>query len=118
MGHFAQIDKNNVVVQVIVAEQEFINTGIMGNPNSWIQCSYNTVGGRHVLGGTPLRKNFPGAGYTYDPEKDAFIPPQPNWRWVLNTNTCLWEPPLPYPTDGLEYKWDDSTGSWKETPTE
>ena len=112
MGHFAQINENNVVVQVIVAEQEFINTGIMGNPNSWLQCSYNTVGGRHVSGGTPIRKNFPGAGYTYDQTKDAFIPPKPYPSWTLDEDTCLWHAPVPEPVNRTEYKWDEGRRQW------
>jgi hypothetical protein len=112
MGHFAKIDNDNVVVQVIVAEQDFINTGIMGNPNSWIQCSYNTHGGEHTQGGTPVRKNFPGPGYTYDSGRDAFIPPKPYPSWTLNENTCLWEAPISEPVNRTEFKWDESRQQW------
>jgi hypothetical protein len=74
MSHFAQI-QNNIVVQVIVAEQDVIDSGLFGDPASWIQTSYNTHNGVHVLGGTPLRKNFAGIGYIYDPVADEFNPP-------------------------------------------
>ena len=73
MAHFAQIDENNIVTQVLVIEQEVVDTGLFGNPNTWIQTSYNTIGGVHKLGGTPLRKNYAGIGYTYDSTRDAFI---------------------------------------------
>ena len=115
MSHFAQINSNNVVVQVIVAEQDFINSGAIGDPSSWIQTSYNTSGGVHLLGGTPLRKNFAGIGYTYDSVRDAFIPPKPEYSsWTLNEDTCLWEPLVPYPTDGKIYVWEEALQEWKE----
>lgn len=94
MSHFAQIDTNNVVVQVIVAEQEFIDSGLVGAPNTWIQTSYNTVAGKHKLGGTPLRKNYAGIGFTYDSTRDAFIAPKPedtaDTKYVLDEETCTW----------------------------
>jgi hypothetical protein len=114
MSHFAQIDENNVVVQVIVAEQEFINTGVVGDPASWIQTSYNTQGGQHQLGGTPLRKNYAGIGYTYDPVRDAFIPPQPYPSWTLDEETCLWSSPQPHPRDGKIYSWSEDALQWLE----
>ena len=89
MSHFAKVE-NKIVTQVIVAEQEFINSGAVGDPNLWIQTSYNTRGGAHPEN-RPLRKNFAGIGYTYDSEKDAFIPPSPGEGFVLNQDTCLWE---------------------------
>lgn len=92
MAHFAHI-KDGIVDQVIVIDQETLNTGNWGDPKEWKQCSYNTHGGVHTQGGTPLRKNYPGVGYTYDKRRDAFIPPQPHPEWVLNEETCLWEPP-------------------------
>lgn len=115
MSHFAQIDENNIVTQVIVIEQDVVDTGLFGNPNSWIQTSYNTQGGIHTLGGTPLRKNYAGIGYTYDSSRDAFIPPKPYNSWVLNEETCLYEVPTPMPTDGKKYYWDDPTLSWVES---
>ena len=90
MSHFAKVCDGKVV-QVIVAEQDFFDTFVDSTPGEWIQTSYNTIGGQHRLGGTPLRKNFAGIGFTYDREKDAFIPPKPEGDFVLNEETCLWE---------------------------
>ena len=114
MSHFAQIDENNIVTQVIVIEQDVVDSGLFGDPASWIQTSYNTSGGVHLLGGTPLRKNYAGIGYTYDSTRDAFIPPKPYNSWVLNEDTCLWEAPTPMPNDGKIYNWDEATTSWVE----
>lgn len=104
MAHFAQIDENNQVIQVIVAEQTFIDSGTVGDPSKWIQTSYNTRLGVHYTENedgtmTPsedqtraLRKNFAGVGYTYDIEKDAFIPPKPtDYDTVFNETTCIWD---------------------------
>ena len=113
MAHYAQIDSNNQVQQVIVAEQDFINSGAVGDPATWIQTSYNTYGGQHRLGGTPLRKNYAGIGYTYDSQRDAFIPPQPYPSWQLDEATCLWNAPTPMPTDNQTYMWDEPTTSWQ-----
>jgi hypothetical protein len=117
MSHFAQIDGNNIVTQVIVIEQDVVDTGLFGDPNSWIQTSYNTSGGIHLLGGTPLRKNYAGIGYTYDSTRDAFIPSKPFNSWTLNETTCLWEAPTPMPDDGKMYSWDEETTSWVEITT-
>ena len=114
MSHFAQIDGNNIVTQVIVIEQDVVDTGLFGDPNSWIQTSYNTSGGIHLLGGTPLRKNYAGIGYTYDNTRDAFIPPKPFNSWTLNETTCLYEAPILMPDDGKMYSWDEETTSWIE----
>jgi len=92
MAHFAKVS-NGVVVQVIVAEPEFFNTFVDSSPGQWIQTSYNTHGGVHANGGTPLRKNYAGVGYTYDAQRDAFIPPQPAPEWTLDEETCLWVQP-------------------------
>lgn len=116
MSHFAQIDENNIVTQVIVIEQDVVDTGLFGDPSSWIQTSYNTHGGVHSQGGTPLRKNYAGIGYSYDSTRDAFIPPKTYNSWVLNESTCLWEAPTPMPTDGKMYYWDENTTSWVEMP--
>lgn len=94
MSHFAQIDENNIVTRVLVIEQDVIDTGLFGDPATWIQTSYNTYGGEHALGGTPLRKNYAGIGFTYDPVRDAFIPPNENEGWILNETTCLWGKPV------------------------
>lgn len=114
MSHFAQIDENNIVTRVLVIEQDVIDTGLFGQPSSFIQTSYNTSGGQHALGGTPLRKNYAGVGYTYDSGRDAFIPPKPYNSWTLNEDTCLWEAPTSMPpiTDGESYIWDEDTTSW------
>ena len=119
MAHFAEV-KNGVVVQVIVAEQDFINT--LDNPNDWVQTSYNTRGGKHYDPETgkvdtkpPLRKNYAGIGYRYDKELDAFIPPQPYPSWKLNTDTCLWESPIPYPQDDKQYIWNEVEQEWTYT---
>jgi hypothetical protein len=108
--HFAKVN-NGIVEQVIVAEPEFFQTFVDTSPGDWIQTSYNTYGGQHPEG-RPLRKNYAGIGYTYDRERDAFIPPKPFASWVLNEDTCLWDAPVPYPDDGGIYKWDESTTSW------
>lgn len=113
MSHFAEIDENNIVIKVIVAEQDFIDSGVVGDPSKWIQTSYNTSGGVHQLGGTPLRKNYAGPGYKYDVVRDAFIPPKPYDSWVLNEDTCLWDPPVPYPSDGEKYIWEEALQQWK-----
>lgn len=109
--HYAKIE-NNIVTQVIVAEEEFFDTFVDLTPGEWIQTSYNTQGGVHSEGGTPLRKNFAGIGYTYDKDRDAFIEPKPYASWVLNETTCLWEAPTAYPDDGKKYSWNESTTSW------
>ena len=107
MAHFANIF-NGKVVQVIVAEQEFIDT----LPGEWIQTSYNTYGGQHRLGGTPLRKNFAGIGYVYDSEKDAFYAEQPFPSWTLNEQTCLWEPPVVKPNTSIPHFWNETDQKW------
>ena len=114
MSHFAQIDGNNIVTQVLVIEQDVVDTGLFGEPSSFIQTSYNTQGGVHKLGGTPLRKNYAGIGYTYDSELDAFIPPKLFPSWVLNETTCLWNAPIEMPSDDKSYTWDEESLSWKE----
>jgi hypothetical protein len=120
MGHFAKV-VNNVVVNVIVAEPEFFNTFTDTSPGEWIQTSYNTRGGIHYDPTTnepsadqskALRKNYAGIGYTYDRNRDAFVPPSPYPSWQLNDETCFWESPTPYPNDGNMYRWDEQTQSW------
>lgn len=117
MAHFAHIT-NGIVDQVIVIDQETLNTGHWGNPADWIQTSYNTHGGVHSAGGTPLRKNYAGIGYTYDAQRDAFIPPKPFASWVLDEQTCLWSAPVAMPTDGKLYGWDEATTNWVEVVLE
>ena len=119
MSHFAKVE-NGVVVEVLVVEQDFIDTGALGDPSLWIQCSYNTRGCVHYGqdgqpdGGIALRGNYPGIGYAYDKDADVFYlinAPFPSWS--LNRTTWLWETPIPYPTDGKVYYWDEPTVSWQ-----
>ena len=107
MAHYALIE-DGVVTNVIVAEQDFIDT----QSGTWVQTSYNTQAGVHTLGGTPLRKNYAGIGYVYDADRDAFYAPSPYPSWVLDEDTCTWEAPVAYPNDGLMYKWDEATLTW------
>jgi len=113
MAHFAKV-VDGVVTQVIVAEPEFFQTFVDSSPGEWIQTSYNTYGGVHKLGGTPLRKNYAGIGFTYDRGRDAFIPPKPFASWVLDETTCLWNAPVAMPQDGKVYLWDEATTNWVE----
>jgi hypothetical protein len=116
MPHFAQIDDDNTVIQVIVAEQDFIDSGVVGDPSKWIQTSYNTFAGQHKLGGIPLRKNYAGIGYSYDPKLDAFIPPKAFASWTLDVETCQWTAPITMPTaENKLYHWDEDSVSWIET---
>jgi len=117
MAHFAKV-VDGKVSQVIVAEKEFFDTFVDSSPGEWIQTSYNTHGGVHATGGTPLRKNYAGIGFTYDRTRDAFIPPQPFASWTLDDNTCLWNAPVAMPTDGQLYNWDEAAVSWVAVPTE
>ena len=113
MAHFAKVI-NGVVTQVIVAESEFFESFVDTSPGEWIQTSYNTHGGVHLNGGTPLRMNFAGVGFTYDKDKDVFIPPKIYNSWVLNEDSCLWEPPIPVPSDNKKYFWNEQKISWEE----
>ena len=113
MAHFAKV-VDGIVTQVIVAEPEFMENGFVDtSPGEWIQTSYNTISGVHINGGTPLRKNYAGIGFTYDATKDAFIPPQLFSSWTLNETTCQWEPPVAYPESG-SYSWNEETRAWDE----
>ena len=112
MSHYARV-VNGKVDQVIVAEAEFFDTFVDTSPGAWLKCSYNTHGNVHKDGGTPLRGNYPGIGYSYDAEKDVFIAPKPYASWVLSANV-LWEAPVAMPTDGKSYEWEEATTSWKE----
>ena len=116
MAHYAELDYQNIVIRVIPgpdedekSDMELVYLNQTGN--IWKRTSYNTIGGKHPEG-RPFRKNYAGIGYTYDPTRDAFIPPQPFPSWVLNEDTCLWDPPIPFPTDGQRYYWDEATTSW------
>ena len=127
MSHFAKIDKDGIVQRVIVIEQDVLDSGNWGDPNNWIQPSYNTRGGVHYApnsndpdGGVALRKNYAGIGYKYDEERDAFIAPQPFPSWTLNEDTCLWVAPIAKPDDGKLYIWNealyqsDNSLGWEE----
>ncbi len=123
MAHYAFLDENNIVVQVIpgIDEDQLIE-GL--SPEQWyenfmgkrcIRTSYNTIGGVHLNGGTPFRKNYGGVGYFYDETKDAFIPPKPEGEgYVLNQETLLWDSANPYPLDGKKYIWNGETNDWEE----
>ncbi len=126
MATFAKLDSNNIVLEVLSlhndvlldggeTEQEIKGTNFLKklyNWDYWKQTSYNTSGGVHRLGGTPFRKNHAAKGYTYDETRDAFIAPQPYASWTLNDDTCLWDPPIPYPDDDKQYQWNEETTSW------
>jgi hypothetical protein len=111
MSHWAEIDSNNIVVRVLVGnnsepdEGESFMKSLGGN---WVKTSYNSK----------IRKNFAGIGFAYDAVRDAFIAPQPFSSWTLNEETCQWEAPTPYPTDGIMYRWDEETTDWKATVNE
>ena len=129
MASFAKIGLNNKVIEVLSVhndvlkdadgvEQESIGLDFLTKLIGWAvwkQTSYNTHGGVHRLGGTPLRKNHAGIGYIYDEDRDAFIAPQPYNSWTLNEDTCQWEPPVAYPDDGKMYTWDEATTNWMAT---
>jgi hypothetical protein len=121
MAHFAKLNENNVVVFVTVGRDE--DNGLEAELSArtgdvYKQTSYNTYGGVHSLGGTPFRKNYAGLGYTFDANRDAFIPPKPYASWVLNETTCLWDAPVAYPTDigtteePKRYSWNEETIGW------
>ena len=131
MAHWAELDKNNLVLRVTVGNNNDIDEGyqwIIDNLGGrWVKTSYNTHLGVHTLGGTPLRKNYAGIGYYYNEELDAFIPPKPEGMnsWILNEDKGIWEPPIPYPLVQIEdrlifnsiYVWDESSLLWIEQPT-
>ncbi len=111
MGHYAKVI-DGIVDKVIVAEAEFFNSYVDDSAGEWFKTSYNTRGGVHLNGGTPLRKNYAGTDFLYDSEADAFYAPQPFPSWILNTSTYIWEPPVSYPEDGNYYIWDEENRSW------
>ena len=113
MAHYAKVE-NSLVTQVIVAEPEFFDTFVDSSPGEWIQTSYNTNGGVHSEGETPLRKNYAGVGFTYDSVRDAFIAPQPYPSWILVEDTCQWTAPVAYPDDEKQYSWNEETETWDE----
>jgi hypothetical protein len=110
MSHFAKVC-NGKVVNVIVAEQEFFNTFVDTSPGQWLQTSYNTYGNKHTQGGTPLRGNYAGIGFTYDAVNDVFIAPQIYPSWILSAD-YLWEAPIAYPVDDEVYIWNEVILNW------
>jgi hypothetical protein len=113
MAHWAHIT-NGIVDQVIVIDEETLALGHWGDPSEWKQTSYRTQGGQHPEG-RPLRFNYAGLGYSYDAQRDAFIPPKPFASWVLDESTCLWGAPTPMPVvEGKMFTWDEATTSWVE----
>jgi hypothetical protein len=112
MAHYAKVE-NGVVTQVIVADQEFIDSAVLGH--GWVQTSYNTHRGQHPEG-RPLRGNYAGIGYIYDATNDVFYAPQPYASWALNHSTWTWEAPTPMPTEGGPYRWDEPTVAWVAVP--
>lgn len=122
MAHYAFLDENNIVTEVIVGRDE---NEVVEGINDWetyygnfrgqrcLRTSYNTFGGKHNKGGIPLRKNYAGVGFSYSDELDAFIPPKPYPSWILNEDTCLWEAPIPYPGEGTDiYTWNEENQTW------
>jgi hypothetical protein len=118
MAHFAKIENGTVTQVNVIDEDYFAENRETRYTGTWVQTSYNTQGGVHLLGGTPLRKNYAGVGYTYDEARDAFIPPKPFNSWLLNEDTCLWDAPVAYPTDGKMYQWDEEQQQWTEVETQ
>jgi len=126
MASFAKIGLNGKVIEVQSVvnevlhdsngiEQESIGIDFLTKLTGWAiwkQTSYNTSGGVHSLGGTPFRKNHAGIGYTYDEDRNAFIPPKPFNSWLLDENTCRWNAPIPYPQDNNKYNWNEQNQSW------
>ena len=119
MAHYAELNANNTVLRVIpgidetVADGEALYAAETGRV--WKRTSYGMYGGVHRQGGTPFRKNFAGIGFTYDEQRDAFIPPKPEFKsWTLNEDTCLWEAPIPMPQDGFHYEWDELNQVWEQ----
>ena len=118
MAHYAFLDENNIVTEVIVGKDEN-EDGVDWEAHygafrgqTCKRTSYNTHGGVHTVGGTPLRKNYAGIGYTYDSQRDAFIPPKPYASWLLNEDTCLWDAPVAMPDDGQMYQWNQASLTW------
>ena len=126
MAYFSKIGLNNKVIEVQSVADEVLHdsNGVEQEVNGidfltkltgwsiWVQCSYNTYAGVHINSGTPFRKNFPSKGYTYDEDRDAFIPPKPFNSWILNETTCRWEAPVARPDDGEQYNWNETNQTW------
>jgi len=126
MSHYAKVE-DGIVTKVIVAEAEFFDTYVDDTPGEWVKTSYNMGGGVYYINNVPAedqsviegdearqRKNYAGIGYSYDKERDAFIPPKPFPSWVINEDTCLWDAPIEYPDDGNMYRWNEETQTWDQ----
>lgn len=118
MAHFAKINEQGIVEQVIVAEQDVIDSGLFGSPSSWVQTSYNTYGGVHYGqdgnpdNGIALRANFASIGGVYDAQNDVFYETKPFPSWVISAPDWIWKAPVPYPQDGKVYRWKEVSQSW------
>lgn len=115
MAHFAEIGADNKVVRVIVAEQDFIDSGVVGDPTTWVQTSYNTRQGISKVQGSALRGNYAGLGYAYDKVRDIFIPPQPYKSWTFDDKIVDWVAPKPLPDLEHSYAWNEDTQTWVKT---
>lgn len=113
MAHYAFLDENNIVTQVIVGKEENEDNINWEEFYGAKRTSYNTVNGEHLLGGEPFRKNYAGIGFTYDESRDAFIPPQPYPSWTLNEDTCNWDSPIPYPSEDGLFQWNEENLIWE-----
>jgi len=126
MAHFAKIGLNNRVTDIVVVNNDELKDSdgnevekigvtfltLLTGWSLWVQTSVNTIAGEHSNNGTPMRKNYAGIGYTYDQDRDAFIPPKPHPSFILNETTCQWEAPVSYPTSGGPYIWDETNREW------
>ena len=123
MAHFAEVDENNIVIRVLVTDNNDPNGDegyqwlIDNLGGTWIKTSYNTIGGVHLEGGEPLRKNYAGIGFIYDSTRDAFVPPKPFESWLLDEETCTWKAPVDRPASG-HYQWNESIVNWELVETE
>ena len=122
MAHFAKIDEQNIVIEVLVTDNNMPNEGYDWLTKTfggrWIKTSYNTLHGEHLAGGIPLRKNYAANGFTYDEQRDAFIPTQPFPSWILDEKICDWQPPVPAPQTEKNYVWEEEQLAWVEITEE
>tara|TARA_R100001509_G_scaffold142298_1_gene97619 strand:+ start:146 stop:523 length:378 start_codon:yes stop_codon:yes gene_type:complete len=121
MAHFAKLNSDNIVQQVVVVSNDIATTeqagvdflnNLHGTNDVWKQTSYNTYANVHLLGGTPFRKNYASVGFTYNETIDGFVEPKTYDSWVLNETKGIWEPPVAYPNDGNTYNWNENTQNW------
>jgi hypothetical protein len=114
MAHYAKLNENNIVTEVFVGKNEGEDGVDWEKYYDAKRTSYNTYGGVHFSNGTPFRKNYAGIGYSYDLERDAFVPPKPYPSWTLDEATCLWKAPVSRPNDEKIYNWNESSLNWVE----